>query len=225
MATASRSKSDQYHDRIKQDLLEAEKMNYYPEESPVSPATIFRKSILRMKLDKDPQMKLLLEMGCIGYEPPVSGQSKRWILGPYTGSKGKSIEGENKWDGDRIKRLKLSKELVRFLAPTEDIPREVEHKRDVDRIKKLMLEKVEKFLSPTVDIHREEMDIKEDILFDNHTAVCSYRSGPSGVEAAEAATDFIKKVKIEEYTEALRSDLLEDARDAKEINPRFSQYL
>ncbi|KAI3977302.1 hypothetical protein MKX01_000215 [Papaver californicum] len=202
MATACRSKSDRYHDRIKQDLLEAEKMN-----------------ILRMKLDKDSQMKLL--MGC---DPPVSGQSKRLII-PYTDSKGKSIEGKNKWDGDRIKRLKLSKELEKLLAPTEDIPREVEKKRDVDRIKKLMLEKLKKFLAPTIDIHREEMDIKEDILFNNHTAVCSYRSGPGGVEAAEAATDFIKKVKIEEYTEALRSDLLEDVRDAKETNPRFSQYL
>lgn len=52
------------------------------------------------------------------------------------------------------------------------------------------------------------MDIEED----NHTAdwatrmeeprfVCVYGRGHSGVEAAEAAIDFIKKVKIEEDTE------------------------
>ncbi|KAI3923653.1 hypothetical protein MKW98_011283 [Papaver atlanticum] len=68
----------------------------------------------------------------------------------------------------------------------------------------------EKYLSSIIrkDTPREEMAIEED----NHTAdwatrmeeprfVRVYRRGHSGVEAAEAATDFIKKVKIEEDTE------------------------
>ncbi|KAI3982700.1 hypothetical protein MKX01_010183 [Papaver californicum] len=165
MASACRSKADRYRERIKQDLLEAKKMKNCPEVSPVSPDTIYRRSILILKLDKDAQMKLLLEMG---FEPPIFDRSEHRIFGLDTDSKVKSIE--------------LCKELKKLLAPIKDIS-------------------------------REEMDIEEDILFDNPTAVWPtgwedpqflrmYCRGPSGVETAEAATDLIKKVKIEEYTEA-----------------------
>ncbi|KAI3923651.1 hypothetical protein MKW98_011281 [Papaver atlanticum] len=205
MATACLSKEDRFREIVKMEILETKKIRekYSLDASPMSPATIWRKSISSWKLDKDEEMKLLLEIGC---EPPVDHSENGIIV--IENSKVKFIKGEYMSEGDRIKKLKLRKEFgKKFLAPIKDIPREeMDIEEDITAVCPTGWEE------PKHTEALREMDIEEDILFDNHTAAWAkwledrqwvriYPRGRSGVEAAETATDFIKKVTIEEDTE------------------------